>query len=329
MNRHRNPPPAGRRVRAFGAALVTLVVTALLGPASTASAAGEPPLNTPVATLDAALHCPSSFTHPDHEPVLLVHGTTSTYSETWGWGYAPALRDAGYDVCGVDLPDRSMGDIQDSSEYVVHAIDTIYAATGHKVGVIGHSQGNMQLRWALKWWPGLQNKVDDMVNLANPGHGIAGGDLFCVIPCAPALHQFSIGSNFLAALNRGDETPGPASYTNLYSYTDEAIVPATTAPVDGAKNIAIQSVCPGRVVTHVGFLYDAVAFRLVVDALSHPGAADPGRLPLGKCLEVNLPGVSVADASVASGVVAANFSATLLSSSKVWSEPALKPYALS
>lgn len=223
LNRH-------RRARTFAATLVATSVAVLLGPLPAASAAAEPPLNTPVATLDAALRCPGSFTHPDREPVLLVHGTTSTYDETWGWNYAPALRDAGYDVCGVELPNRSMGDIQDAAEYVVHAIDTIYAATGRKADVIGHSQGNMEMRWAVKWWPHLQSRVDDLVLLADPGHGVTGGNLFCVGQCAPALHQFTIGSDFVAALDRDDETPGDLSYTNIYSFTDEAITPFTTAP---------------------------------------------------------------------------------------------------
>ncbi|MGW0935978.1 esterase/lipase family protein [Streptomyces sp. NPDC002666] len=327
MNRLWNSPARSRSARTAGAAFVAAFVAALLGPAPAASATSEPPLSTPVATLDAALRCPASFAHPDREPVLLVHGTTSTYDETWGWNYAPALRDAGYDVCGVELPNRSMGDIQEASEYVVHAIDRIYAATGRKADVIGHSQGNMEMRWAVKWWPHLQSRVDDLVLLANPGHGITGGNLFCVGSCAPALHQFNIGSDFVAALNRDDETPGALSYTNIYSLTDEAITPFTTAPLDGAKNILLQDVCPGRVVAHFSMLYDAVAYRLVVDALSHSGPAVPSRLPFGKCLDVNLPGVWPHEAAAATAVTAANFTAEILNATKVPAEPPLRSYA--
>lgn len=89
----------------------------------------------------------------------------------------------------------------------------------------------------------------------------------------------------------------------------------------------MQSVCPGRIVTHFGFLYDSVVYRTVVDALSHSGTAEPGRLPFGKCLDVNLPGVSVAEATAATAVAAANMSAELLSASKVWAEPSLRSYA--
>ncbi|MFC9386958.1 esterase/lipase family protein [Streptomyces venezuelae] len=309
--------------------LVAAFVVALLGPAQTASAADGPALSTPVAVLDAALHCPATFAHPEREPVLLVHGTTTTYGETWEWGYTPALQADGYDVCGVDLPNRAMGDVQVSTEYVVNAVDRIHAATGRKVDVVGHSQGNMELRWAAKWWPHVRAEIDDMILLGNPGHGVTGGNLFCVGSCAPALHQFSMGSNFMAALNSTDETPGTVSYTSVYSRTDEAITPFTTASLSGATNIAVQDVCPGRVVTHFGLVYESVTYGLVKDALLHSGGADPGRLPFGKCLDVNLPGITAAEASTYSAVLAGNFSAEILNATKVATEPALKPYALS
>lgn len=305
------------------------MAVALLGPVTPAAAVAGPPLQTPLATLDAALNCPSSFLHPDREPVLLVHGTSSTDDESWGWSYTPALRGDGYDVCGVTLPNRAMGDIQLSTEYVVRAIDKINAVTGRKVDVIGHSQGNMEVRWALKWWPDLQNKVDDAVFLANPGHGIGGGNLLCVLPCAPALHQFSVGSDFLGALNQGDETPGAVSYTSLYSLTDEAIVPVTTAPLSGGTNISMQSVCPGRVVAHFSMLYDAVAYKLVLDALSHAGTASPSRLPFGKCVDVNLPGVLPSEAAAATAVAVANLNAEVLNATAFWDEPPLRAYTAS
>jgi hypothetical protein len=37
--------------------------------------------------------------------VLLVHGIASTGAESWDWNYVPALTNAGFDVCTVDLPD--------------------------------------------------------------------------------------------------------------------------------------------------------------------------------------------------------------------------------
>lgn len=330
MNRSWQALRLRERGRMRAAALVAACVVSLMGPVQAASATGEPSLATPVATLDAALHCPATFAHPEREPVLLVHGITSTYEESWSWGFAPALRGAGFDVCGVDLPDRALVDIQVSTEYVVRAIDRISAATGRKVDVVAHSEGNMQTRWALKWWPHLQDKVDDYVGLAGPNHGVVGGNVACAIPCAAAGTQMSVGANFLDALNRDDETPGNVSYTQIYSRSDEIMVPFTTVPLRGARNIAVQDVCFGRLVTHFGALYDSVVYRLLVDALSHPGAADPSRLPFGKCLDAYAPGISAVDVTVATADILAHADLAALGSffagDFVWGEPPLKPY---
>jgi len=325
--RTRASAPTGPR-RTLIIAVVTALVAVLFGQADRAMAASNPPLTIPTATLRAALHCPTSFSHPGHEAVLLVHGTGTNYRESWSWGYADGLGGMGYDVCGVDLPGYALGDIQDSTEYVVYAIDRIYTATGRKVDVVGHSQGNLELRWAVKWWPGLWAKVDDMVYLGSPAHGVVAGNLSCVVPCGPPAYQMRPGSRLLAALNYGDETPGPISNTSIYSYTDEAVVPWSTAVTDGATNIAVQSVCPGRVVSHGGLLYDAVTFRLVVDALSHAGPASPGRLPSGRCLEVLAPGVSAADVATVKTLFAVTVLARIVAARRVWIEPALKAYAL-
>ena len=89
-------------------ALAAFVATVTPVGAQTAS---DPPLDVPAATLAAALHCPATFSHPAHEPVLLVHGTFATDQENWGFNYALVLPKLGYDVCTVTLPKRSLDDI--------------------------------------------------------------------------------------------------------------------------------------------------------------------------------------------------------------------------
>ncbi|MFE0427457.1 esterase/lipase family protein, partial [Streptomyces sp. NPDC058953] len=243
--------------------------------------AADPPLSVPADRLAAALDCPDELGRSQRDPVLLVHGTGVGAELNWGWNYVPALRDLGYDVCTVDLPGRSLVDIQESAEYVVHALTTIRAATGRPVDAIGHSQGGLQIRWALTYWPGLRESVDDVVSLGTPEYGAAAGDLVCALSCAPALHQMSRGSEFLKALNSGDPTPGPVSYTGIYTRNDTVVVPYSTSIREGARNIKLQDVCGIRLVTHIGLLYDSVTFRLVRDALDRPGPADPARLPSG------------------------------------------------
>src|ERR1044072_5863569 len=114
-------------------AFAGLVASAIL--ASGASAAGRaqhaslmdgpgPRLQVSQARLADALSCPD---HLKGRPtVLLVHGTSVTDEENWGWNYVRALPHFGYAVCTVLLPDRSLSDLQMTSEFVVYAIRAIH-----------------------------------------------------------------------------------------------------------------------------------------------------------------------------------------------------------
>src|SRR4051794_19263939 len=289
-----SPRPGGGNDAGVARLLVLLAALALLAPAS---ATADPRLQTPRAILDAALRCPATFAHPAREPVLLVHGTGLNADESWAWNYAKALPAAGFDACTVTLPDKALGDIQTSTEYVVHAIRRIHARTARPVDVITHSQGGMEGRWAVRWWPRTRALVDDLVLLASPNHGISAADLCAGSGnCWPAVWQMATGSHFLSALNAGDETPGGVAYTNVFSRSDELVEPSTTVPLAGASNVAVQDLCPGRAVHHGGLLDDATTWALVLDALTHPGGADPARVGPSVCAGAFAPGISAADA---------------------------------
>jgi hypothetical protein len=277
---------------------------------------------------DAALRCPPVFSHPRHEPVLLVHGTGLNADESWAWNYAKILPTAGFDTCTVTLPDQALGDIQTATEYVVNAIGRIAGPTGRRVDVITHSQGGMEGRWAVRWWPRTRGAVDDLVLLASPNHGIVAADL-CARSgnCWPAVWQMASGSHFLAALNGGDETPGRVSYTNVYSRTDELVEPSTTVPLTGASNVAVQDVCPGRPVHHGGLLDDLPTWRLVLDAVTHPGAADPRRVGLDTCLQPFAPGISASDAVAGNLLLYSRAAQAFSAHDGVPAEPPLRPYA--
>lgn len=287
------------------AAFATLAAALLLG-ACTGSSSGdssmeiatEPPLETDVARLEAGYEC-TEFTHPDKPPVLLVHGTFTHGQEQYNWTYKPLLIARGFDVCTVTYPDRGLGDLQISAEYVVHALRQIHARSGRKVAVIGHSQGVAVPRWAIKWWPSARNAVDDFVMQAGPNHGADPVALFTLLgmvlpvnlspassplPLPAAFRQMIGASQHMQAVNRDDETPGTIDYTALYTLFDELVQPAApvpTAAVDWQQgnpkvsNILLQDVCPGRIVDHVTIgLTDRLAFELSLDAITHPGPAD-------------------------------------------------------
>ena len=286
-----------------------------------------PRLDVPEPLLADAVSCPTDM---NRNVVLLVHGTSVTAEENWGWNYELALPHYGFDVCMVLLPDRELSDIQVSSEYVVYAIRWIYAHTHRKLDVVGISQGVLQPRWAIKWWPDIRQDIDDYVSMAGTNHGAIFADLDCVNECPPALWQQVRNSRFLAALNARDETPGDISYTSVYSLTDEIIQPSepvAVAAIRGASNVAVQDICPGRYVGHAQSASDAVYFAVVLDALRHYGPADPSRIDRDACTQTFMPYVDPATAVrrtaeiyVFAGVVQADHA-------KTPSEPPLRAYA--
>ena len=273
--------------RTLRAALVAAAVLALV-PAA-ASAAYAPPsrpgpaLSVPAAKLAASLSCVGTLRGASHAPVLLVPGTSLNPATDYGYGWEPALRKLGWPYCAVTLPGNAMGDIQIAGEYVVNAIRTMHAAYEGRIDIVGHSQGGMVPRWALRFWPDTRAMVDDLVGLSPSNHGTLDAIPVCAASCAPAFWQQRSNAAFIAALNSAQETFPGISYTDIYTNTDEVVVPnfgpAASSSLSGGggaiANIAIQSVCPADVTEHLGVgIYDNTAYQLALDALTHPG---PGR----------------------------------------------------
>ncbi|MGH8370895.1 MAG: esterase/lipase family protein [Gammaproteobacteria bacterium] len=311
----------------------------------------EPALQTSQDELDAKLHC-TDFTHPDKPAVLLVHGTFTAGQEQYEWNYIPLLSARGFDVCAVTYPDRGLGDQQISAEYVVNALRRMHARTGHKVAMIGHSQGASMPRWALKWWPSARNAVDDFILEAGPSHGtiIASpatleqqlGLGALPVGLLPAgFYQFPPDSLFIKATNAGDETPGDIDYTSIYTLTDELVQPAIPVPTAALEygqnnphvlNLLIQDLCPLQITDHVTIgTTDALAFALALDAITHAGPADPQRAG-GAALCTNIP-IIVDPALASAGVPAllailqSDVAAGVPNLHLTSSEPPLMPYA--
>jgi hypothetical protein len=116
------------------------------------------------------------------------------------------------------------------------------------------------------------------------------------------------------------------------STTDETVQPQTgphpTSALTGATNIAIQSVCPGRQVSHIGTILDSVTFAAFTDAVAHDGAARVARLPKDVCAHPYAPGL---DEQATSGVVGASLGVIgdRLANQvpKVSAEPPVRTYA--
>lgn len=279
---------------AAGLALPVVPASAAAGPGERRP--GDPRLSVDRGAVEAAMVCRGPVDGGGRKPVLLVHGSFFSGTENYGWNYLPELAARGYRACTVELPNRSIDDIQVAAEHVVVAVHRLARETGRQVDLLAHSQGVLQARWAVKWWPSVQAQVDDLVGLAGPNQGttVAASPAVALGGCQACL-QMAPGSAFLTALNAGDQSPGDVSYTSIYTtLVDELIVPNATAPlIEGASNLELQALCPGRPVTHVSIVADTAAHALVLDAFTQPGPASAARFSRATCRQttfVGLPG---------------------------------------
>lgn len=265
-----------------------------------------PAVQVPRDDLDASLRCPAALGDVDRDVVLLIPGTTVDPEESFSWNYGKALTAEAIPYCTVQLPNHTDGDIQIAAEYVVDAVRRINEVSGQQVILAGWSQGASTLpRWALRFWPDIRPMVSSLVGLAplnNRGSVVANGACLAG-SCVPAAWQQSVGSDFMAALNSGQQTFDGIAYTVIYSRLDEVVTPNLDGSLSvlpegpNVTNVAIQDLCPTDLSEHLAIIASPAAYAVALDAFQHPGeAADLGRVVVPEpCLPATMPHVSPID----------------------------------
>ncbi len=269
--------------RLLGALLVSVLAT--IGLALPADADGVPlptnPFGDPTGANDWS--CRPTAQRP--EPVVIVHGTFGDKKSLLD-DLSAAMVGDGFCVFSLDYGNRATGDIKASARQLKRFVRKVLAATGaDKVSMVGHSQGGMMPRYYIRFLGGAKY-VDDLVGLSPSNHGteivgdpsnpLTGG-------LCPACNQQAAGSAFLTRLNKGDETPGDVSYTQISTRYDEVVVPYTSAFLaEGPQttNVTIQDSCPDDLAEHVFIPMSRTAIAWALNALERPGPADPGFTPV-------------------------------------------------
>jgi pimeloyl-ACP methyl ester carboxylesterase len=283
----------------------------------------------------ASLTCTDDLDRSGVRPVLLLSATTVDPDENFAWNWMPALSRAGIPWCASTAPEPdNMADIQPRGEYVVYAIRAMHRRSGKRIAIYGHSQGGMVGRWALRFWRNTRRMVADVVGAAPSNRGTDGALATCTRSCAPAVWQQRTGSRFITALNSHRETHKRVSYTNIYTRLDQVVFPnqdetgrSSLSGPARVSNVAVQEICPASASEHLAIgTIDPVTWALFIDAITHPGPADPARLPAGICGRQFMPGVD--RATVASDITAA--AAALATTSATYpgveAEPPLRDY---
>lgn len=340
--RARSPRHASRASTAVAAVCAGLLVfgaaPAGAGTLTYASVNRPGPALTPTAAqLAASLTCSNAVGHSTKEPVLLVPGTAATFHSQWSWNFAVELSRHGIPWCGVTPPLRQLGDTQLAAEYDTYAIRYLYQHSGNrKIAIVGHSQGGMQPRWSLRFWPDTRAMVTDMVGISPDNQGATAERAVCSITglahtCPINFWQGATGSNFIQALNSGQQMFPGIDYTVIWSTSDE-LVQRQDTPLYGPGSyrwMTLQQVCAGHMADHIlDGTVDPISWALTLDAITHAGPANPGRISPAVCQELTMPGVNPLSALEPAAEFAASVATAAATAPESSSEPPLACYVL-
>lgn len=187
-----------------------------------------------------ALVAPSAAQAADRNPVLFVHGLSSSAS-TWNT-WINKFKADGYHASELHTwsYDWKKSNATTGAKLIDKVQDVLDATGATKVDIVAHSMGALSSRWYLKNGGGTAT-VDDFVSVAGVNHGT---DVSWFCSFYQSCKEMVRGSSFLDSLNSGDETPGNVNYATLWSTCDALINPDSSAKLDGAVNTSVG--CKGH-----------------------------------------------------------------------------------
>ena len=257
-----------------------------------------PAITVPAGAVSSAMVCKGNVARAKRGAILLIPGTFATAEVNWSWNWQKLLPKLGWAACTITLPQAGSGDIQANTEYVVSAIRMLATKSARPIAVMSHSQGGLEARWALKYWPDTRADVDKVVTLGAPNYGALYPNQNCTAPssCSASLWQMRSDSKFIAALTRGASTFS-IPWTSITTSADTVFVSPSEARMPGAANILVQSLCPSDQAQHNNLPYDGPTSGIVLDALNHKGPAELSRVSSSYCKMATMRGVTTAEAN--------------------------------
>lgn len=199
--------------------------------------------------------------YPDSEqvPVLLLHG----YGANSGyWAHLTPLLDAAcISHASVDLEPVAAG-IDDYAPLVERHVQALCAATGAgQVAIVAHSMGGLVARAWMRAYG--HARVARVLTLGTPHHGTA----MARFGLGPSAFQMRPGSEWLRALDAGEDGAVRTLVTSIFTHHDNIIAPQTSSRLAGARNVELGGV------GHVALGRDARVLAEVMRELSLLSAA--------------------------------------------------------
>lgn len=194
---------------------------------------------------------------PSSNPVLFVHGYSGSASN-WDT-MVSRFKNDGWPASHLDQWSyNSRQSNATTAQQLAAEVDRLLAATGaSKVDVVAHSMGGLSSRYYAKNLDG-GSKTEAWVSLGGPNHGTDTANSCFDTSCS----EMRVGSDFLTALNSGDETPGSPRYATWWSPCDTVINPDSSVALSGAANT--RTAC----LSHNGLLTDATVYAQARDVIN-------------------------------------------------------------
>ncbi|KAI6780610.1 lipase B [Emericellopsis cladophorae] len=297
--------------------------------------------------LRSAIYIPPGFTYGEKPPVILFPGTGSNGYTTFKGNFIPLLTDVDWaDPVWVNVPGFLNDDAQGNAEHAAYAMHYIAAITKRDIGIIAWSQGNIDVQWALKYWPSTREVTTDHVAINADYKGTILANLLTLSGLInnPSVLQQKAGSDFINTLRADGGDSGYVPTTSIYSgFLDQIVQPqsgtiASAYMLDergvGVTNAEVQKVCKGGLAgtlyTHESTLANPLAFALAKDALTHAGPGNLSRLDLGNvCASYLAPGLGLDDFLVTENALVIAVLSIVTYLPKAAEEPALRGYTVS
>ncbi|EFP89185.1 uncharacterized protein PGTG_15026 [Puccinia graminis f. sp. tritici CRL 75-36-700-3] len=209
---------------------------------------GDAPWSQGEASYQKSVGCPLGLKNKAKGIVLLVPGTGGDASEAYKSSpYYQGLPSQGFDVCWVNIPNYSLGDMQLAAEFVAYAIKYLApksTASGGKINIVSYSQGGPNGSNYMK----AANSLKDKQSAA-----------YALIPTT-------------IIYSTTDEIVTPQTG------------PSASSQLIGATRISIQQICgildsPG----HFFILGDVGVYGIALDALLKSRPAQPSTVDRSYC----------------------------------------------
>jgi triacylglycerol lipase len=189
---------------------------------------------------------------------------------------AERIRATGRVAVVVALPGDGTGDLARQAGAVDAQVADVLRHGAPSVDVIGYSAGGVVARLWARDHDG-EHKARRIITLGSPHHGTslaAAGAGAVPDACPVACQQLAPGSHLLTGLPT--PVPSPPAWLALWTVQDQTVTPPDSARLEGAINVALQSVCPELRVDHSGLPTNPVVTRIVLDAIGAAPLAGPG-----------------------------------------------------